>query len=66
MKLRIRDKMFAGFAVVIVLLAASSVYILLEMRAVSWTAERTLTTDARTVALAERLHGLLDEEEFLV
>jgi len=65
-RLRIRGKMMAGFGVVIALLALSSVYILLELRAVSGTAERTLTTDARTVVLAERLHGLLDEEEVLV
>jgi len=65
-KIGIREKLMAGFGVAIALLLASNGYVLLELHSVSASAERALTTDARTVELAERLHGLLDEEELLV
>ncbi len=65
MRIGIRGKLMAGFGVAILLLLLSNGYVLFELHSVTGAAQRALTTDALTVVLAERLHGILDEEELL-
>ncbi len=63
MKVTIYKKLLLGFAIVIMLMIASNVYVLWQLNSVTKTTSQTFRSDIRSINFAKQIQAILTEEE---